>query len=333
MPNPESGSDGDEGSTSVHDHNSGQDIVDNNDDASAHIADESPQNNQKSAVDNESSEAPPSAATQDSDANAEPEPVPVEPKIELLYTPPPWSTPPHTPYYFEVREGEDVVEKVPVNIKGHYLIGRLPICDIVVDDATCSRQHAIVQFRPGDPDPQTGKRQDEVYIYDLGSTSGTYVNGMPLQAKAYYPLYKGDILQFGQYSCAFVLRDGSEPGSIPPEGNGVVNPDINGNPSAEDRPKTFDLSMKNIDPTDSAFDEDAYKQAMIEKYMQQQRENEEILKRRKERLAQGLPPDEGDGIPEVKPVPVSSKGGKADKKKGGKEKKKGGKDKEDCIIS
>ena len=37
------------------------------------------------------------------------------------------------PFYFEVREGEAVVEKIPISTKGHYLIGRLPMCDILVD--------------------------------------------------------------------------------------------------------------------------------------------------------------------------------------------------------
>lgn len=145
--------------------------------------------------------------------------------IECLYEPPAWSTPPRAAFYFEVREGDQIIDKIPISVSGHYLIGRLPLCDIVVDDATCSRQHAVIQFRPGDPEPISGARADEVYIYDLGSTSGTFVNVMPLQPKAYYPLYKGDTLQFGQYSCAFVLRDGTEPGLAPPkiEGNDSEN--------------------------------------------------------------------------------------------------------------
>src|SRR3990167_9675022 len=121
-------------------------------------------------------------------------------QIEFLYSPPVWSTPPIMRFYFEVKESDVLLNKIAINIKGHYLIGRLPVCDIVIDDVTCSRQHAVVQFRPGDPDPETGERKDEVYIYDLGSTSGSYVNSMALQAKAYYPLYPGDVLQFGQYS-------------------------------------------------------------------------------------------------------------------------------------
>jgi hypothetical protein len=267
----------------------------------------------------------------------EPEDQP-EPQIELLYTPPPWSTPPQTPYFFEVREGDQIVDKIPVNVKGHYLIGRLPICDIVADDATCSRQHAVVQFRPGDPDQITGQRTDEVYIYDLGSTSGTYVNGMPLQAKAYYPLYKGDVLQFGQYACAFVLRDCTDPSIEPPPGllpesNGTAvvdggtgggglkqqdttkgdssGPSTNGEMNRD----KLDLLSKPLDPRSADFDQSAYKQAMIDRYHQQQKDNEEILRRRKEREAQGLPVELD--LPYVPERP---------------KKKKGKKQKEDCIV-
>jgi len=70
--------------------------------------------------------------------------------------------------------------------------------------------------------PNTGERSDEVYIFDLGSTSGTYVNGMALQPSAYYPLYPSDIIQFGQYQCSYVLRSGNEPDLIPP----IFNPEL-----------------------------------------------------------------------------------------------------------
>mmetsp|Transcript_870 Transcript_870/g.3200 ORF Transcript_870/g.3200 Transcript_870/m.3200 type:complete len:534 (+) Transcript_870:167-1768(+) len=316
--------------------------------------------------------------------------------IECLYEPPAWSTPPRAAFYFEVREGDQIIDKIPISVSGHYLIGRLPLCDIVVDDATCSRQHAVIQFRPGDPEPISGARADEVYIYDLGSTSGTFVNVMPLQPKAYYPLYKGDTLQFGQYSCAFVLRDGTEPGLTPPKIDGeggeekIVGEKISrqvtadakasaaiskpeaaaaekeepaekkaeapegsndsepaaakeekgepeekkadgdaaaasdSNQDAVSLEEAFDTraeevvkvdkqkldkedplskadaevvvvkikktAVDGVDPHNAEFSEEDYKKKMIEAYEKQQRENEAILRRRKEREAAGLPP-------------------------------------------
>ena len=136
---------------------------------------------------------------------------------KLLYSPPDWSTPPLNKFYLEVREAEILHKKISINKSGHYLIGRLPVSDIIIDDVTCSRQHAVIQFRPGDPNPITNERTDEVYIFDLGSTSGTYVNGTPLQPNAYYPLFTGDYIQFGQYPSVFILRDGNEPGLTIPD--------------------------------------------------------------------------------------------------------------------
>ena len=126
--------------------------------------------------------------------------------FEYLYKAPAWSVPPVSQFYLEVREGTSLKHKVSISDNGHYLLGRLPFCDIVLNDDTCSRQHAVIQFRPADPDPANpNKLEDEVYIYDLQSTSGTYVNGVLLQPKAYYPLFPSDILQFGQFPFTFVL--------------------------------------------------------------------------------------------------------------------------------
>jgi len=138
--------------------------------------------------------------------------------VTKKYAPPTWSVPPQVHYYFEVRNQstDQISKKIPLWELGHYLIGRAPICNVSVEDPSCSRQHAVVQFRPGDPDLETGEIIDEIYIYDLNSTSGTYVNGMNLQTEAYYPLLPGDVIQFGQYHSVFILRDGTEPGMSPP---------------------------------------------------------------------------------------------------------------------
>ena len=60
----------------------------------------------------------------------------------------------------------------------------------------------------GDPN-EIGVRVDEIYIYDLGSTSGTYVNQIPLTPLSYYPLISGDIIQFGQLQSQFLLYQGA----------------------------------------------------------------------------------------------------------------------------
>lgn len=135
----------------------------------------------------------------------------------IEYKPPLWSVAPTKKFYFEVVKDGEIIDKICLYQKGHYNIGRLRNCDVTVSDATCSRQHAIIQFRPGDPDLRTGNRIDEIYIFDLGSTSGTLVNGSLIKKKAYFPLKPSDSIQFGQFTSIFHVRDGTEEGLIPPE--------------------------------------------------------------------------------------------------------------------
>ena len=62
-------------------------------------------------------------------------------------------------------------------------IGRLPECDVVVDDAGASRQHAEV------------RRTDSGFaLMDLGSTNGTLVNGTPIRE---HLLEDGDRITIG----------------------------------------------------------------------------------------------------------------------------------------
>ena len=68
--------------------------------------------------------------------------------------------------------------------KGAYKIGRLENNDIVLDDPTVTREHAIISYSQG-----------EFWIEDLGSTNGTLVNGTKLTAPR--ALQDGDQIQVG----------------------------------------------------------------------------------------------------------------------------------------
>lgn len=62
-------------------------------------------------------------------------------------------------------------------------IGRMPECDLTVDDSTLSREHAAVV-----------RRADGWWVVDLNSTNGTRVNG---RRSAEHPLAPGDRLELG----------------------------------------------------------------------------------------------------------------------------------------
>jgi hypothetical protein len=63
-------------------------------------------------------------------------------------------------------------------------IGRLPECDVVVDDAGASRQHARIRRTEGG-----------FVLVDLGSTNGTLVNDAPIQE---HVLEHGDRITIGE---------------------------------------------------------------------------------------------------------------------------------------
>jgi len=68
-------------------------------------------------------------------------------------------------------------------------IGRLPECDVVVDDAGASRQHARIRRTEGG-----------FVLTDLGSTNGTMVNGQPIQE---HVLEHGDRITIGETELEF----------------------------------------------------------------------------------------------------------------------------------
>lgn len=65
----------------------------------------------------------------------------------------------------------------------HMSIGRLPACDIHVDDQNASRQHAEIV-----------RRDDGWWLVDLDSTNGTLVNGTLIKERRLAP---GDRIQIG----------------------------------------------------------------------------------------------------------------------------------------
>eukprot|EP01012_Entosiphon_sulcatum_P042017 TRINITY_DN5594_c0_g1_i1.p1 TRINITY_DN5594_c0_g1~~TRINITY_DN5594_c0_g1_i1.p1 ORF type:complete len:458 (+),score=99.96 TRINITY_DN5594_c0_g1_i1:29-1402(+) len=115
-----------------------------------------------------------------------------------VYAPPEWSGthPEGTSCFFEVVKSGIVVETVPLNSKAFHVAGRHPTCDIVLDHPSSSRNHAVIQLRP----------DGSVFVYDLGSTHGTFYNkSTRLDPRVYVPLKVGDMLRFGQSTRFYVL--------------------------------------------------------------------------------------------------------------------------------
>jgi pSer/pThr/pTyr-binding forkhead associated (FHA) protein len=71
-------------------------------------------------------------------------------------------------------------------------IGRTPDAAVFLDDVTVSRNHALIV-----------RRRDGLYIDDLGSLNGTYVNRRRIES---HRLQNGDELQVGKYKLTYLDR-------------------------------------------------------------------------------------------------------------------------------
>ncbi|CAH1262183.1 SLC4A1AP [Branchiostoma lanceolatum] len=124
----------------------------------------------------------------------------------LPYKEPAWSSVPDKPYSLEVLKNGCIVSKLELTGKPFYVFGRLDSCDVTLEHPSLSRYHAVVQFR-GEGD---GERERGFYLYDLGSTHGTWMNKMEVKPKVYYRLRVGYMIKFGGSSRMYVLQGPDE---------------------------------------------------------------------------------------------------------------------------
>jgi pSer/pThr/pTyr-binding forkhead associated (FHA) protein len=71
-------------------------------------------------------------------------------------------------------------------------IGRSPDAEVFLDDVTVSRNHALIV-----------RRKDGLYIDDLGSLNGTYVNRRRIES---HKLEEADEIQIGKYKLSYLER-------------------------------------------------------------------------------------------------------------------------------
>jgi pSer/pThr/pTyr-binding forkhead associated (FHA) protein len=107
-----------------------------------------------------------------------------------------------------------VIKEVQIT-KDKTTLGRRPYNDIVIDNLAVSGEHAVLQMVGAD-----------VFIEDLNSTNGTYINGKAIKKQL---LTHNDTVEIGKYKIKYLVDESSEyektmimrpGGSLPPLGAG-----------------------------------------------------------------------------------------------------------------
>jgi pSer/pThr/pTyr-binding forkhead associated (FHA) protein len=88
-----------------------------------------------------------------------------------------------------------VIKEVQIT-KDKTTLGRRPYNDIVIDNLAVSGEHAVLQMVSAD-----------VFIEDLNSTNGTYINGKAIKKQL---LTHNDTVEIGKYKIKYLVEDGTD---------------------------------------------------------------------------------------------------------------------------
>lgn len=129
--------------------------------------------------------------------------------VVIKYSEPPEARKPiKTRWRLYPFKGNETLEVMYIHRQSAYLLGReRKIADIPIDHPSCSKQHAVIQYRlvPYERPNGTKGRRIRPYIIDLESANGTFVNGKQIDPKRYVELFEKDVLKFGFSSREYVL--------------------------------------------------------------------------------------------------------------------------------
>lgn len=132
--------------------------------------------------------------------------------VEIPYKEPKWSAKPPNEeivYKFEVlKSGQIIEEHDNLQKKSFWIFGRLPQNDILMEHPTISRFHTVLQYRPkavsedSEEDSISSENsksspEEGWYVYDLGSTHGTFINKQRIPPKVYIRIRVGHMLTLG----------------------------------------------------------------------------------------------------------------------------------------
>lgn len=117
--------------------------------------------------------------------------------------------PPSQPWRLYVFKDDEIIETVELHTQSCWLFGREEaVVDVLLEHGSCSKQHAVMQFRWREERGEFGERKGRVrlYVLDLESVNGTEVNGEKVEGARYVEVRGGDVVRFGGSEREYVLQ-------------------------------------------------------------------------------------------------------------------------------
>jgi len=132
--------------------------------------------------------------------------------VVLKYHEPPEARkpPPSAAWVMYIFKGTspDPLDTIPLHLRSCWLLGReAAVADILVEHPSLSKQHAVFQFRHVISKDQWGEKKGKVslYVLDLESANGTWLNGKRIEAARYVECFSGDVLKLGLSEREYVI--------------------------------------------------------------------------------------------------------------------------------
>eukprot|EP00842_Homolaphlyctis_polyrhiza_P006906 jgi/Hompol1/804/HPOL_005419-RA len=128
--------------------------------------------------------------------------------VVLKYSEPVEARKPTHKYRLYVFKGSEQIDLLHVHRQSAFLFGRERlVADIPIDHPSCSKQHAVLQFRQIVSTNEFGESTKAIkpYLIDLESGNGTFVNGDKIPTSRYFEVKAGDVIKFGFSTREYVL--------------------------------------------------------------------------------------------------------------------------------
>ncbi|XP_022913736.1 nuclear inhibitor of protein phosphatase 1 [Onthophagus taurus] len=123
------------------------------------------------------------------------------------YEVPNWAGKPPVGLHLDVLKGEKLIQKLMIDEKKCYLFGRNAYMnDFCIDHASCSRVHAALVYH---------KHLNRAFLVDLGSTHGTFIGSLRLEANKPTQLPIDSSFHFGASTRNYIIRERPQAGIRP----------------------------------------------------------------------------------------------------------------------